>query len=217
MKRIITIACCFLGLMFGLSIQAQNDAKAIAVLQKAAQAYEKAGGVEASFDLSILDPQQAEHERIQGHIYMKADKFKIEVDDMITWFDGRNQWVYLKGPQEVNLSEPDADEQLMINPIKIFLLYKHGYTSKNLGNQTFMGKSSAGVQLLPQDKYSSLKEIRAYFHPNTGQALGLELINKDDSKSIISIKSYQTGKNFLDAFFVFQQKLFPNTQVIDLR
>lgn len=41
---------------------------------------------------------------------MKGNKFKIEIPDAITWFDGTTQWVYIKDTDEVNITNPTGDE-----------------------------------------------------------------------------------------------------------
>ena len=69
-------------LAFTLSISAQ-DARSI--LDKAAETYNKAGGVIASFTLDSKDTKAKLVYSYDGKAYMKGDKFKIEIPDAITW------------------------------------------------------------------------------------------------------------------------------------
>jgi len=196
---------------------AQKEAKALDLLNKASAAYIKAGGIKAGFSLQMYQPGGTKADLIEGSIRLKGKKFKLEVEEMITWFDGGNQWVYLKSNQEVNVSNPTEEELLMINPVNVFQLYKHGYNCKYTGEKTEKGKSVLNVSLTPEDKYSQLSGIFVAFDKTTLRPVTITITNKDKSGSTIRIPTYQTGQQYADALFVFPAKDYPSTQVIDLR
>jgi outer membrane lipoprotein-sorting protein len=215
MKRLaLLFSLCLLACTFTF---AQNDAKALDVLNKASAAYTKAGGVKAGFSLRVLDYGGKTKEDLSGTIRLKGSKFKLEVEEMVTWFDGKNQWVYLTNNSEVNLSNPSEEELLMVNPVNVFQLYKHGYTCKWLGEKTEGGKKVLKVSLTPVNKNETVQSIVASFDKASFRPVTIVITNKDKSGSRISIPTYQTGQAFADSMFVFQQKNYPNTEVIDLR
>jgi outer membrane lipoprotein-sorting protein len=215
MKRIalLTILC----ISFSTFLLAQNDVQAVNVLNKASAAYSKAGGVKASFSLKVLDFGGKVKDELKGSIKLKGSKFKLEVEEMTTWFDGKNQWVYLVKNSEVNLSNPTEEELLMVNPINVFQLYKHGYACKWLGEKKQGGKTLLNVEMKPDNKNETLKNIVASFDKTNYRPVSITITNKDKSGSIISIPVYTAGQSYPDGLFVFQQKDFPNTEVIDLR
>jgi outer membrane lipoprotein-sorting protein len=196
---------------------AQNDAKALDVLNKASAAYLKAGGVKAGFSLMVLDYGGKSKENLNGTIRLKGSKFKLEVEEMTTWFDGKNQWVYLTQNSEVNLSSPSEEELLMINPVNVFQLYKHGYICKWVGEKSEGGKIVLKVSLSPKNKNEALQSIVVSFDKTSYRPVSISITNKDKSGSRIAISSYTTGQPYPDTLFVFQQKDYPNTEVIDLR
>lgn len=215
MKRGLTLCiACLLGISVCFS---QQDAKAVDILNKASAAYLKAGGVKAAFSIQTLKPKGGKGERMQGTIRLKGQKFKLEVEDMTTWFDGSNQWVYLKSNKEVNVSNPTEEELLTINPINVFQLYKHGYGCSYKGTGTSGGLSVHNIQLVPKDKYSQVSGIRVAFDKSSLRPVTIEITNKDKSGTTVSITSYQGGNAFADHLFAFPAKEYPNTQVIDLR
>lgn len=210
------IAC--LTLLLSLPVCfAQQDAKAVDILNKASAAYLKAGGVKAAFSIQLLQSKGVKGERVQGSIRLKGQKFKLEVEDMTTWFDGSNQWVYLKNNREVNVSNPTEEELLTINPINVFQLYKHGYTCSYKGTGTSAGFSVQNIVLTPKDKYSQVAGIQVAFDKNSLRPVTIVITNKDKSGTTVTITSYQSGNAFSDNLFVFPAKEYPNTQVIDLR
>jgi len=203
--------------MYGSITFAQNDAKALDVLNKASASYVKAGSVKAGFNIKVLDYGGKVKDNITGTIRLKGPKFKLEIEEMTTWFDGKNQWVFLTNNSEVNLSNPTEEELLMVNPINVFQLYKHGYNCKWVGEKTEGGRMVLKVILSPKNKQETVQSIVASFDKVTLRPVSISITNKDKSGSTISIPTYQTGQNYADSLFVFQQKNYPNTEVIDLR
>jgi outer membrane lipoprotein-sorting protein len=198
-------------------IKTSIDPKALDVLNRASAAYNKAGGVKAGFSLKVLGSGGVTDNTISGTIRLKGSKFKLEVKEMITWFDGKNQWVYLTDNKEVNLSNPTEEELLMTNPVNVFQLYKHGYNCKYAGEKDEGGKNVIKVLLTPSDKFSNLSSIMASFDKLSLRPVTIVITNKDKSGSIINIPGYLTGQAFNDTLFSFPQKDYPNLDVIDLR
>lgn len=197
--------------------RAQNDPKALEVLNKASVAYNKAGGVKAGFTIKILAKGGAVKDNLSGNIQLKGSKFRLETSDMITWFDGVNQWVYMQSNNEVNLSKPNSRELLMINPVNVFQLYQHGYNSKRLADKVENGKKLLQVELRPYTKTENILSIVASFDKNSYRPVSILITNKDKSGSKINIGSYLTGETYSDALFTFKPKDYPNTEVVDLR
>lgn len=196
---------------------AQQEAKAADILNKASAAYLQAGGVKAAFSIRMALSNGTKDNALQGTIILKGQKFKLEVDDMTTWFDGSNQWVYFKSNREVNVSNPTEEELLTINPVNVFQLYKHGYTGSYKGTGTQSGLKVHNILLTPTDKYSQISGIRVAFDQSSLRPVTIAISNKDKSETTVSITSYQGGNTFADNLFVFPAKDYPSTQVIDLR
>lgn len=215
MKRVLLLCLSFL--LGVAACFAQQDAKAVEMLNLASVAYVKAGGVKAAFSIQLMQPKGVKGESLKGTIRLKGQKFKLEVEDMTTWFDGSNQWVYLKSNQEVNVSNPTEEELLTINPINVFQLYKHGYTCSYKGSGTSGGLSVHNILLTPKDKYSLVSGIQVAFDKNSLHPVSIKITNKDQSGTTVSITSYQGSNTFADNLFIFPAKEYPSTQVIDLR
>ena len=202
----------FLGI---LSIQAQDQA--LAILEKAGEAYNKTSGVQAEFSIEIFAYGGESTAEIQGKIQLKGNKFKLDVGEMITWFDGKNQWFYLVNIQEVNLSNPAPEDLIMINPVMVFQLYKYGFDARYAGEKKLGTKIAQHVELIPQEQHSDIQRIEVWFDKQTHRPLRISIRNKDLSGSLINIDKYIIDQEYPDAMFVFQQKAYPGAVVIDLR
>jgi len=197
---------------------AQDRNQALQVLQQASRTYAQAGGVDASFHIRTIEPGGQEGAEISGSILLKGNKFKLSIpDEMITWFDGRNQWLYILAAEEVNLSNPTEEELLMINPVNVFQLWQHGFRCRYDGEKTLKGKTVIQVTLEPEDPQSDVRSLTVAFDKTTRQPRHITVTNKDRSGSVIDITQYQPHQDYPDQLFVFAQKEYPTATVIDLR
>lgn len=206
-----------LSILFSVNGFSQNDKKAQAILNKASAAYNSAEGVKCTFSLKILNSKGYTQNISSGTISLKGSKFKLVSDAMTTWFDGTNQWVYIRKNNEVNLSRPTEKELLMVNPINVFELYKHGYICKWLGEKIEGGKNVSQIQMKPSNKNEEIQNIVASFDKTHFHPVSISITSKNKYRTHITINSYTTGQTFSNGLFVFQQKEYPKAEVIDLR
>ena len=162
------------------------------------------GGTYANFTVI------ADGSKLWGNIAIKGDMFKITSADAITWYDGKTQWTYMTGTDEVNISNPTKEQQQMINPYHFISLYKNGYSSK------LSKKGSNNVVTL---KSSSAK--------NEISDAVIEIDSKTGYPSYIKVKA--DGKwtefkitgakkvNYYKSHFRFPEKKYKDAEIIDLR
>jgi outer membrane lipoprotein-sorting protein len=220
MKQIaISYIACLLfsfGIAKAQTSATASDSKALQVLNSASDAYNRAGGINATFSLRVLSKGGAPKDRISGSIQLKGARFKIKTESMTAWFDGTNQWVYIEDTKEVNLSRPSAKDLLTINPVNVFQIYKYGYKCKLLADKTENGKKVFQIEMKPSKK-ASLQTIVVRFDKINYKPVSATISNKDKSGTDVILSNYQTGQSHPDALFTFNPKNYPNAEVIDLR
>ncbi|GBU07183.1 membrane protein [Bacteroidales bacterium] len=213
----IKISLLLFLISFSFIAFAHNDIRAIEVLENASSEYLKAGGVSAQFAIHIKDSKLIQ--TFEGDIKMKGDKFYLSTPDIDTWFDGKTQWAYLKQNDEVNITEPEAEELQMINPINILGIYKNGsYTCKYLGErQDAKQKSVFEVELNPKNKKGQITKIVLQLSKIDFTPTKFQVFYKNKLENIIQINKYEKGQSLSDQIFVFDKKKYPEVDVIDLR
>ena len=200
--------------VFSLSVSAQN---ARAILDKASETYNNAGGVTATFTLDSKDTKAKSTYSYDGKAYMKGNKFKIEIPDAITWFDGTTQWVYIKDTEEVNVSTPTGEELQAISPSVLFNIYKKGFNLNYKGEKHISGKLLQEIDLIPQKKGSEFTKITVLVNKASSTFWRITLTDKVGIENILTIKNYQTGTSIQDSIFQFNAKDYPRVEIIDLR
>lgn len=187
------------------------------ILDKASDAYNKAGSIILSFTLDTKDNKAKNTYSYDGKAYMKGNKFKIEIPDAITWFDGTTQWVYVKDTEEVNISNPSGEELQGVSPSALFSIYKKGYNLSYKGEKRSGGKVLQRVELTPQKKGADITKILVEIDKATSIFSTITLTDKSGIQNTLSIKNYQTGSSIPEAMFTFNKKDYPKAEIVDLR
>ena len=208
---ITTILLLSTGVAFG-----QQDKKAKDLLDKASTAFTNAGGIKASFSFTLENTKAKTNEAFIGTISMSGNKFLIETPDYTAWYNGVNQWVYMKATEEVNLTNPSPDETQMMNPAGILTGYQKGFNYKYTGAKTLDGKKVDEVELIPQKK-GELKKIVIQLDRTNRLPVSIYLQNTNGMNNRVKIAKYQTNLQFPDNLFSFNKSKYPNAELIDLR
>lgn len=204
-------------LVFLFSILGLNAQDAKSILDKANLAYNQAGGITASFTINTEDVKGKTVYSQDGKAYLKGNKFKIDVPDGITWFDGKTQWVYAKGGDEVNVSNPTGEELAGVSPSVLLSLYKTGFKLNYKGEKKEKAKTVYVVEMIPLGKKTEFTKMVIHIDKATNIFTSVNTFGKDGVNNQLIITKLQTGVNLLDNLFVFNKKEYPQIEVIDLR
>ncbi|SHE37888.1 LolA family protein [Dysgonomonas macrotermitis] len=196
-----------------LQVKAQ-DARQI--LDKASAAYNSAGGMHAVFTLNTEEVKQRVIHSQDGQAYLKGNKFKIDVPDGITWFDGKTQWVYAKGGDEVNVSNPTGDELAGVSPSVLLNIYKSGFKLVYQGEKKEGAKTVIVVDMIPQ-KSQDYSKMTVTLDKATYLFTSVSLYGTNGINNHLKIRKMQQGVNLPDNTFVFSKKDYPDVEIIDLR
>lgn len=204
------IGLILLLLIANVSVSAQS---AMSVLDRAAKTFTSAGGIRANFTFhNYMSGKNSGS--ASGTIYISGNKYKVVVPQMITWYNGKTQWAYVKANNEVNVSNPSASEQL--NPYTFVSLYKSGY--KMAFGKT---KKSAGRPVyeihLTATTHKPISEAWLTIDRETYVPLCIRVRQNSRSWVAIYLRGFKTRQNFNASFFQFNSKQYPKAEVIDLR
>lgn len=214
MKRITFI----IALVFAtISVVAQNSADARKLLDKTYNAYIGSDGISLKFNTTYIDSNGNEYDPQKGEAFIKGDKFRLEMDAMNIWFDGKTQWVLMKDIDEVNISNPTDSELASVSPLALLGIYKDGVTLNNPESKTINGEDVYVVEMTPTKKNIDFKAISVAVHKTKNILVEALLTMPDGSKNRIDITDYNSNYKFEDKEFSFDKSLYPDVEVIDLR
>jgi len=206
-------------ILISATIFSQNDAEARRLLEKSEQAFVAAGAVSAYFTVSISDDESQNTNAFDGTIFIKNEKYKIDAPEFEVCFDGTTQWVYNKSANEVNITEPEADEVQTLNPSMIYNLYKKNCNCQFSGKKTDNKmRKVAEVKLTPKGKKQDIKEVTLQINEKDNLPVYIFAKFKNNGlENEIFINKYSANQSFDDSLFVFDPSKYEDIEVIDLR
>ena len=211
MKYILTFMV--LALCGSLAI-AQTDAKAKAILDKTVEHIKSYPAVEIVFDLSMINKAEDINETHHGKAYMKDKMYRIDVMDVVNYFDGEVIYTYMPDQEEVNIKNPEENEDEMLNPSILFDIHNQKFTQKLVENKD--GK--AYIELTPKQTHKQISKIGVWSDTKTNMVEKVTSFGKDGNDVVITIKSLKKPEKELDVtFFRFDKDAHPEVDVIDLR
>lgn len=211
MKKCIFFLLSTILFFSGNAVYAQN--KATQLLDKVAIKYDQSKGISAQFTLETRNSQNRVEGSMSGTLKMQGLCFALISPDMMTWYDGKNQWAFVPSSNEVNLSTPTQDEIQSVNPYILLKTYKKGFKSYYKGKSNGLEK----VELVPLQKNNDISKVILDIDPVKLYPVTITVYNSNKTSLNIHVTKYLTGQNFKNSEFVFNKKEFPQAEIIDLR
>ena len=212
----------FVLLFFSFNAFAQNDPRSKKIIDDMTAKFKTYPSLSFNFSVHRLQLQDNSETEQEGKIWVKNDKYKLELPDFVIYFDGSKIYQYLPGVNEVNISHPDPyeiDEDFqLLNPQTYFNISSTSFKSDFVKETRHNNRIVNEINLYPID-FSGSKyiRIRMMVEKTTLQLVNLKAIMKDGTHYTLSFKPYTIEKTALrDSFFVFNKSEHPNVEVIDL-
>lgn len=195
---------------------AQQDAKALEILDKMSAKYKAMTGFRTTFTYTLESPASKINENYEGDITVKGNKYRLKMGGQEIINNGTTVWTYLKESNEVNISnyEPEEGE---INPTEIYTIYKKGFKYMKLDDIVEGGVTYEVIDLVPDDKDKPYFKIRLTINKKDKSLKGWKIFEKSGNRYIYTIKQFTPNANIDDKTFVFDKAQYKGVQVVDLR
>jgi outer membrane lipoprotein-sorting protein len=205
------------ALLFSVVYAQQSDEKALKILDKVSQNMRTYKTIYAEFGLELKNSQENVDDKRGGKIWVKGNKYKIDMGNTQTYFDGKNIWTYIKESNEVNITSPDDEDGDAINPAKIFDIYKEGYKVRFVQDRFEDTRPLYVIDLFPKDRNKSYSRIRLKIDKSKNEIYEFDRFDKDGNIYMIKLFRLYKNKPLNDSMFVFDKKKHPGVEVVDLR
>lgn len=208
-----------------LSVYAQKDAAAKAILNKVSEKYRSYDAVKTDFVFTLDNPQAGIKDTQRGTLTArsKSNKFRVVLyvpattaiaQEIIS--DGKTQWTYLKKDNEVQVNNVDITGE-GINPAKVFTIYEHGYKYIYNGDVKIAGKTCQEIDLTPEDAKKSFFKVRLEIDKVKKQIYSALIFDKNGNRYTYTLKSFTPNVQVSDNTFTFDVKAHKGVEVVDLR
>lgn len=194
----------------------QYDPKALQILDAMSKKYKAFKAFEANISQTLTNDVEKINEEFKGKITVKGDKFRLVLPEQEVINNGSTIWTYLPEAKEVNIDnyDPGSDD---INPSKIYELYKKGFKYLYLQDRTEGGVLCEEIDLVPEKKDAQFFKIKMFINKKDKSIQSWTMFDKGGNRYKYTISKFNPNITVDDSFFTFDQKKYPNVEVIDLR
>lgn len=211
MKRLILLLFSLFTLSSLHLSRAQDPMK---VLDIAAERIRKAGNVKIEYKAGLF-AGATEKASASGTMWLQGSKMKLDVDGIVTWYDGKTRWCYLPSAGEVNIDEPSKKEMASMNPYTFMDIYKKGF-KMTVKETVLRGDAVYEVYLKARYAKMDVKEVYVDIRKSDYQPLCIR-VREDNDWQRVSVLSFEGNLQLADDFFTFPQKDYPDVLVNDMR
>ena len=195
------------------SSSAQYDPEAELILEKMSLKYKSKTAFMSTFEQNLINEMSVVNESISGTVYVKGDKYKLEIAGQIIFNDGQDLWSYSKDIMEVTVSTYDEDEQ-DISLTNIWDLYKEGYKyGLNLPDE----QGNWTIDLEPIERgVEAFYKIRMVI-TNEYDLKSFRIFEGSGNQYNYTITKLIDRTDLKDDFFKFDLAQYPEVEIIDFR
>ena len=201
-------------LLTATMVAGQNDDAAIKILDRFSEKSLAAPSVSMKFELVTVNQMENSNESISGSIILSKNKYRLELPDNITWFNGETVWSYLIAEKELTINKADKkDNSFQNRPSTIFSMYKEGYKCRLIEDKPDL----ATIDLYPEDIKSEHLRVRLIIGKALLDLRSLEYKKRDGIVITLNVLNYDLKQKPEPNSFVYPQSAYKGVEVIDMR
>lgn len=221
MKRIGTLLI-FAAVAFTATAQTgknptQNDPEAKKVLDAVSTKFKTYASPQATFTYKVENSAGKALSTKKGTVTMKGSKFRVSMDGMEIFSDGKTVWNYDKSANEVTVNNV-SDAGSGMTPQKIFTnFYDKDFYYKLNGTKKEAGKTLTEIELTPTDKTRPYHKVYVLVDKAAGSIYNAKFLEKSGGRYSYTVNTLKGTSTVADTEFVFNKAKYPGVEVVDLR
>ncbi len=189
-----------------------KDPKAIALLEEVSTKTKAYKSIKVDFTYTMENTKAKINETKSGTLLISGDKYKMSASGQTVICDGKTIWTYIQESNEVQINTLDNKDDAL-TPSKLLTSYNANYKSKMI-KSTEPGIES--VELIPNTSKNFTKAILGIDKVKK-QIRSFTLFDKSGNTFTYKIKTFLTDIPVTNGDFSFDEKKFPDVEVIDMR
>ncbi len=223
LKNIYATLLCATLLSTSINTVAQSDIEASeqearTVLNNMASKTKSYNSISIKFSATLDNKKTNQSSTTNGTLLVKGDKYVLDINDMVTYYDTKSVSVWQKNNNELDISDPDPDSEGDLTPSKILGSYNEGYKLRMLDDNKINNTVCTEIDLYPTNKKNNnIIRLRLSIDKKTLQLKQFFQQNKNGTTLTVLITSFDTSKQLSDNAFQFDAKANPDVEIVDLR
>jgi len=206
MKKTILILLIYLNCN---SIYSQNDSRAISLLNKVSEKIDSSVSFKISFTYTLENISEGINQNSDGSIIIKQDNYLLDFMGIKQLSDANKIYSIVPENEEIIISNVEDDDNNTIKPSKLLVFYRDGYLILWDKKEIIDDNVIQFVKLIPIDSVSDIDYLLLGLNTTTNDIKKLIEIGKNQTKTILSVKSIEYDILIEDDLFVFNKDNYP--------
>jgi len=210
-----------LGFLTGLLVTTTcfsqgNDPAAKAILDQASAKIKSYKSIKAVFTLQLQDAQGVSQGTKKGTVFMKGNKYLVQITGQEVYSDGKTNWTYDKSANEVTITKVDPSSGSISVQKLLTNFYDKDFMYKVNGEQKMGTKTVMEIEMTPIDKTQNFYKIYLYVDKKSHLVSSGKFLDKSNNRYIYTINSFNGDVNLTDASFIFDKSKHPGVEEVNL-
>ena len=206
MKKTILILLIYLNCN---SMYSQNDSRAISLLNKVSEKIDSSVSFKISFTYTLENINEGINQNSDGSIIIKEDNYLLDFMGIKQLSDANKIYSIVPENEEIIISNIEDDDNNTIKPSKLLVFYRDGYLILWDKKEIIDDNVIQFVKLIPIDSVSDIDYLLLGIDTTTNDIKKLIEIGKNQTKTILSVKSIEYDILIEDELFVFNKDDYP--------
>jgi len=206
MKKTILIFLIYLNCN---SMYSQNDSRAISLLNKVSEKIDSSVSFKISFTYTLENINEGINQNSDGSIIIKEDNYLLDFMGIKQLSDANKIYSIVPENEEIIISNIEDEDNNTIKPSKLLVFYRDGYLILWDKKEIIDDNVIQFVKLIPIDSVSDIDYLLLGVNTTTNDIKKLIEIGKNQTKTILSVKSIEYDILIEDDLFVFNKDNYP--------
>jgi hypothetical protein len=187
----------------------QNDSRAINLLNKVSEKIDSSVSFKISFTYTLENINEGINQNSDGSIIIKEDNYLLDFMGIKQLSDANKIYSIVPENEEIIISNIEDEDNNTIKPSKLLVFYRDGYLILWDKKEIIDDNVIQFVKLIPIDSVSDIDYLLLGVNTTTNDIKKLIEIGKNQTKTILSVKSIEYDILIEDDLFVFNKDNYP--------
>jgi outer membrane lipoprotein-sorting protein len=194
-----------------------NDPAAKKILDGVSAKFRTYKAPQAAFTYKVENAQGKALSTKKGTVTMKGTKYRVAMDGLEIYSDGRTVWNYDKSANEVTVNSVDASGAAMTPQKLLTNFYDKDFYYKFNGEKKDGSRQVQEIELTPTDKTRPFYKVYLLVDKASNSIYTARFLEKSGGRYSYTITSMKPLASSSDSEFSFDKSKHPGVEVVDLR
>ena len=215
------VVSCILALFLcggAVSLSAQSDPDAEALLAKVSAAMKGYATVHAEYQSTMIDRQSDFEMEQAGEVWVEGDRYHLRLGQYTIISDGLTVWTYEPEMGECYIDDAEAIAEDGVDPARMFTIWEEGFRKVWKGETEVEGKNMVRTDLHPTGADErSFHTIQCFIDAAALEVGMLVVKGREGTDVEYRIGTFEGDALVPDGAFTFDKARYPGTTMIDNR